>query len=349
MLVNRNRFNRVVIISGLIIITMVALYLISPKPFNPISNQENLWAVNESHTSTPSPGPTEVTLMFDPDNNPLAPFAASLPPEEISNCTNSYFYWRDYPQTWLLENIQIGQISFTKTQVIAILHEENQDVVSLVLKQFFTSVLNVLKGADSRSIDAALTQSSVWLTRYAPGAELSQTASQEGLQIAQVLELFNSGHNGPGSCDFIQNAPTPTPIPSETPIPTSTVTLRPVQRIPSATPTNQNPTLMPTSVPPTSPPAHTVAPISTPDLTTTPSFTPPFTATIEPTPIPPSPTMTSMPLPEPTITLLIPTPTLFQETPPTSLPLATPTPSPTPLIELTLPPIIPTNPVLPPP
>jgi len=66
------------------------------------------------------------------------------------NCTYTTTYWRLNPRAWLIENVVIGNNSFTKAEAIEILETSAQDEKTALLQQFFAALLNTLKGADSQ-------------------------------------------------------------------------------------------------------------------------------------------------------------------------------------------------------
>jgi len=207
----------------------------------------------------------------------------------IYNCTYTMHYWRSNPDSWMIENIVIGDLAYTKAEAIVILEIVDPDPTTRLIQQFFAALLNSLKGADSSAIERTMVLASDWLTRHPPGVNLSQEEQLEAESLADELVAYNSGDTGPGHC--ADEPFTPTPVASATPTVTITPTSPPVSTSGSSIPTN-TPTKSsgggnkpkPTQPPPTDPPPQ---PTDPPPPTTAP--------TPKPTKEPPTPAPTAEP------------------------------------------------------
>ena len=87
----------------------------------------------------------------------------------------------------MIENIVIGDLSFTKAEAIAILEIVDPDPATRLIQQFFAALLNSLKGAESSTINRTMELASDWLTRHPPGENLNQAFRQ----IDQQPFIFN--------------------------------------------------------------------------------------------------------------------------------------------------------------
>jgi len=203
------------------------------------------------------------------------------------NCTYTTTYWQINPQAWLIENVVIGNDSFTKGEAIAILESDAQDEKTALLQQFFAALLNTLKGADSREIEPFLLEASDWINSHATGANVSASDRQQAFLFTQTLFEYNIGGLGPGHCPDEPVTPTPTLSPTPTFTVTATATPIRTQRFATVTPTAHSKpdrTKPAPTEPPTEPPPPTNTP--KPEPTNTPRPTP----TRAPTEQPPSPT-----------------------------------------------------------
>lgn len=237
------------------------------------------------------------------------------------NCTYSPYYWQNSPDVWLTENIIIGRLTYTKRDVLAIFAVQTEDVITLMLKQFFAAALNILKGADPHDVEIDISEASNWLDAHPIGASLEQDEITKGIELLSRLEAYNLGEIGPGRCSDEPIATTG-PALTTTPTPSSTATRNPFlvfrTRTPTPAPTSKPPSGSPgsTAVVPTntSPaPTNTPQPPQAPTATRQPTATLPPTNTLPPTPTPPpDATATSLP----TNTPISSTPTTPPQTPP---------------------------------
>jgi len=246
---------------------------------------------------TPTRTQAETAAAISPTAAARTVEASASPPTstvDLQNCTYTRYHWRENPDSWLIENIIVASLSFTRPEALEILSDEATAERTRLLQEFFAALLNTLRGADAAAVQKPLIQASDWLNAHPANAEITQAEREEALELVLILEGYNNGEIGPGHCP--DEEPTPTPLPSLTPTPTETPTRTPLTTFrPSATPTEfggggGGPK-----------PSNTPAPTDT---------------------SPPGPTATTPPPPPPTATLP-PTPTKPPDTPP-------PPPSPTP-------------------
>jgi hypothetical protein len=286
------------------------------------------------------PTPTRVQLMIGAiEMEVIAPTPARpgvqpvLSDSPAQACTYSFHYFRDHPQSWLVENVQIGGLAYSKAEAMAVLEMEGEDVRVRVFQEFMAVLLNILRGADYTAIEGSLDQASQWLGRYRLDLQVPEGEREQGVQLVQALADFNLGMVGPGHCP--DEGPTPTPVSTLTETPAETSTMAPTRRIlsptPGATPT---PTDEPGSPPAPPPGPIGLLPTATPSasVTATQVATPtPFDQVGTPTPLPPQPTPTLSPLPSATPLPAQPTQTLAPSDPtqPTHTPKPTETPIPT--------------------
>ena len=208
------------------------------------------------------------------------------------NCTYTTTYWRINPEAWLIENVVIGNNSFTKAEAIEILETAAQDEKTALLQQFFAALLNTLKGADARDIEPILLNASDWINGHSTGMAISATDQQQALLFTQTLFEYNNGGLGPGHCS--DEPVTPTPTPTSTPTATLTPTVTPIRtlRTPTDIPTQRKPTKPAPTEKPTDQPQPTDIPEPQPTKTPLPM---PTQAPTEPPPTEPLPPPTAEP------------------------------------------------------
>jgi hypothetical protein len=296
---NRNR--QWWIPSLIILVAILALGLLLPGLINPSQVpsdgsilEATLTPANTDRSTPQSTLPVSLAVSPSPartlQGTPVQTAAST------SNCTYTMYYWINQPEAWMIENVVIGTLSYTRGEAILILQTESDDAKTLLLQQFFTALLNSLR-ADASVVAPTLSNASDWLDEHTLGVEVTETDRQAALSMTQTLLEYNNGLIGPGRCADEPTTPTPLPsatlTPTLTPTPTRAITSRPTLR-PTATqekdkdkPTDEpQPTDKPTSEPtkePTKPPPK-------PTSTSKPRATPTSAPTDEPpTPIPPPP------------------------------------------------------------
>jgi hypothetical protein len=259
----QQRITRWLLLLGLLIVVLIVVSLLIPTPDGPNPGA----AIAEGSTAMPSPTdtlvPTEVQVTgtqaaptdtpFPTITNPPASDPTATPEK---NCTYPVTYWRNHPEAWLADNILIGEVPYTKEDAIAVLKDESDDVPTMVLKQLFATILNILKGSDPSRIENTVKNAIEWTSQNSPGDRLSDSEVQIGASLADTLEKYNSGVSGPGLCADAPRTATPIPTETGTPTPTPTETSA-FTYVPPTTPTATKETRRskpPTDTPPPPPP-----------------------------------------------------------------------------------------------
>jgi hypothetical protein len=224
----------------------------------------------EVPTSTPSPIVTPNVVTSTPTST------------DTDSCTYSMHFWRTNSDAWLIENIVLGNLSYTKVEAIAILESEDPNPIERLMGEFFTALLNTFNGADSAEIDSIMVEARDWLILRPHGLDLAESETLEIEAYADQLQEYNTGLIGPGLCS--DEPITPTPTTTFTPQATDTSTPGPTVLFRTPTPTKKpggggkpKPTNPPTSEPTKPPP---------PPPTNTPKPAPTSTPVVPPTPAP---------------------------------------------------------------
>jgi hypothetical protein len=259
--------------------------------------------------------------------------------DELTNCTYPLYYWKEYPDSWPSQIIIAGKI-YTREDMFRVYHTVEPDTATLLVQELYTAFLNILGGASHSRIDPVIVDANSWLETNPPGTAISELNQQIGMNLANSLEDYNNGLNGPPPCKDVPPSPTPSPTITETPVPSETNTPTPTTRAVSTPsriqPPSDNQSAQP--VAPFQPTATQIIPTATMSFptiavpTATLQLVPP-TAAPTLTPVVILPTATSAPL-------LLPTPTNTQ-LPPTRTNTPLPTSSFTPLPTSTYTPVPP--------
>jgi len=114
-------------------------------------------------------------------------------------------YWKNHPEDWPVDEIEIGNINYTKQGALDILIGANaKDATRMLAAQLIAAKLNRLSGAspcfdhcnETRNIDEVIDEADSFLESYPIGSNPRGEARQEALQIKDLLDAYNnSGHN----------------------------------------------------------------------------------------------------------------------------------------------------------
>lgn len=228
---------------------------------------------SQTPTSSTTPSPTPTVTSTPTDDG-----ATATPTKD---CTYSAYYWYTNPDAWLIENLLLGNLSYTKEQAIEIMALEDPTPTEKLMGQFFAALLNILNGADSSEIDQTMIKARDWLILRPHGIDLSEAQIAEIEGYTQELQDYNEGLTGPGACPDEPRTPTPGPTDTLTPTLTNTpgaqpyFTATPTQSSGGRPrPTNTQPPPPPTNTPPPAP-SNTPAPTPTTVVPPTPAPTKP--------------------------------------------------------------------------
>jgi len=271
-----------ILVLAILVISLLASSLISANNARG-NSQPPLKVHTPTLTATAVVALTQFGLATSPSVIGAETLQVSPSPD---NCTYTMYYWtyywRSHPEAFSIENITIGDLSYTKAEAIAMLKIKAQDEATALLQEFFTALFNTLNGADSSAIEATLVEAKGWLSLHASGDDLTDSDRQQAQTLIQALMDYNNGVAGPGHC---QDEPiTPTPIPSPTPTVTKTPTQRPLFTFQPTTVT----AVPPDEDQPTKPPSEPTA--TDKPAPTTPPTEPPTEQPTEPPPPTPAPT-----------------------------------------------------------
>jgi len=206
----------------------------------------------------------------------------------FTNCTYSYGYWKNHPDAWTQEQITIGGVTYSKAEAVEILSTPaNGDATYILAYQLIAAKLNILAGADDQDILSTINAADSWLAEIGLGNKPKKNDKKTGIELAGILEKYNTGLIGPGHCDeepspavvVITPQVSPTATMEPTPDPSAEPTEEPTTE-PSAEPTEEpttEPSAEPTEEPTTEPSAE-----PTEEPTTEPSAEPTEEPTTEP-------------------------------------------------------------------
>ncbi len=118
------------------------------------------------------------------------------PPPPTNPGTGTPGYWRNHPEAWPVDSIDLGGVTYTRDEAIALLSTPAKgDKSYTMVRAVIAAVLNVTIGNDSSCIDATLASAHDWLAVNPAGSGVkgSSDAWAEGEPLATTLDDYNNG------------------------------------------------------------------------------------------------------------------------------------------------------------
>lgn len=129
--------------------------------------------------------------------------AASWQSPTVAVCPQPRTYWRSNHQLWPVASLTLGNRSYGKLALLAILYAPAKLDASLILAtQLAAAKLNVANGADAAPIQATLTAADALLGAFPGwlpyGVKPTSATGRQMVQAAATLESYNGGALTPG-------------------------------------------------------------------------------------------------------------------------------------------------------
>lgn len=177
----------------------------------PASTPTEMPSPTETPTGTPSETPTETpaatpietataapTGTATPTNTPTA---TSTPPSGI--CPRTMGFWKNTPSAWSVDSLNLGEQSYSKSELLAILGAPSPNDASVVLaRQLIAAQLNLANGSDPTGIVDILVHADYLLQQHGGRLPFNlRVSSPEGRAMvadSDVLERYNTGELTPG-------------------------------------------------------------------------------------------------------------------------------------------------------
>lgn len=126
-----------------------------------------------------------------------------------ADCTLTQGYWKNHPEEWPVESLMVGNVEYSKSELLAIFDTAPSGDASYILAhQQIAALLNVANGAGAPAeIAQALDDADAWMIANADAdgrlgyGVTSGAAHGQATQIATALDEYNNGNVGPGHCD----------------------------------------------------------------------------------------------------------------------------------------------------
>ena len=121
--------------------------------------------------------------------------ATTKPHDDQADCVHTQGYWKNHPDKWPVNSLKIGNIIYTKTQLLAIFNEPaaGNGLISMT-HQLIAAKLNVLSGAVVTAVitSAIATADAMIGNKIVPPIGTGFIAPGTTSNLNDVLESFNS-------------------------------------------------------------------------------------------------------------------------------------------------------------
>lgn len=114
-----------------------------------------------------------------------------LPP--VGTGTGTIGYWKNHPDAWTMDYITIGDVTYSKSEAIAILNVAVRgDKTLSMAKQLIAAILNVDAGNDDSCILDTIDAANTWLINHG-GVGSGQRQWDNGDLLHDELDAYNNG------------------------------------------------------------------------------------------------------------------------------------------------------------
>ncbi len=109
-------------------------------------------------------------------------------------------YWKNHPEAWPVDEIEIGGVTYAKAQAIAILKVKGErgDKTHTMFRALVSAKLNVLMGCDDRCIKETIAAADAWMEEYGPVGSCVKAGGNNspwrcGEQYYTLMDKYNNG------------------------------------------------------------------------------------------------------------------------------------------------------------
>jgi hypothetical protein len=141
--------------------------------------------------------------LISPSSNSGTYFCHTKPNDGLEDCVHSQGYWKTHSSVWPVSTLKLGNIIYTKTQLLAIWNTPaaGNGLISLA-HQLMAAKLNILSGAQAPSliVSAVNTADALIGNLIIPPIGAGYLAPGVTSHLTDDLEEFNTEENGDVQC-----------------------------------------------------------------------------------------------------------------------------------------------------
>jgi hypothetical protein len=103
--------------------------------------------------------------------------------------------WKEFPETWPVDEVMVVKVRYTKAQALAIMHMDESDKSVLMFNAIVAAMLNIEAGNDGSCVSKTLMQAQSWLSMFPIGSNVapSSLAWAKGEKFYRQLDNYNNG------------------------------------------------------------------------------------------------------------------------------------------------------------
>ena len=120
------------------------------------------------------------------------------------DCTLTQGYWKNHPDAWPVQSLELGSRTYSKAEALSILGRPVAGNGLLSLShQLIASKLNVASGA-SNAVSTAISDADALIgSKVVPPVGSDSVSTASTASLVQALDDYNTGKTGPGHCDGV--------------------------------------------------------------------------------------------------------------------------------------------------
>jgi hypothetical protein len=119
-----------------------------------------------------------------------------------SDCTLTQGYWKNHASAWPVASVELGSVSYTEAQALAILDQPvaGNGLIALA-HQLIATKLNVASGSTNTVATSIADADTLIGALVVPPVGSGYLASSQTSSLTGTLDDYNMGTTGPGHCD----------------------------------------------------------------------------------------------------------------------------------------------------
>ncbi|MEO8520131.1 MAG: SdrD B-like domain-containing protein [Acidobacteriota bacterium] len=142
-------------------------------------------------------GNSVATVTLTPENSTSSTTDFGFSTSGFTNPgTGTPGYWKNHPEAWPIQQITIGERTYTKAEAIALLEKPGKDKTLTMFSSLVPAILNTLIGNDSGCVSSTITMAQEWMKKYGPvgsNVAASSYAWKVGEPLHRTMDNYNNG------------------------------------------------------------------------------------------------------------------------------------------------------------
>ena len=108
--------------------------------------------------------------------------------------TGTIGYWKNHPEAWPVDSIELGGVVYTRDQAIALMKQPVRgDITIALVAQLIAAKLNVLVGNDGSCVADTIVAADAYLVAHPLGSKPKGADKSTGEALKTTLDEYNNG------------------------------------------------------------------------------------------------------------------------------------------------------------